>query len=108
MQTPLVIDGLLYVCRDNGILTVYEAATGRQVYRQRLGSGGGFSASGISADGKIFYTSEEGDVYVLKAGREFELLTTNSFDEVMMATPAASEGVLYFRGRHNLFAIGDQ
>ena len=106
MQTPLVVDGYLYVCRDNGVLTAYRATTGQQIYRERLGGGGGFSASGVSADGKLFYTSEEGDVYVVKAGSEFQLLATNALEETTMATPAVSEGVLFFRSRGHLIAVG--
>jgi outer membrane protein assembly factor BamB len=65
----------------------------------------GFSASPVAADGKLYFTSETGEVFVVKAGPRFELLATNSFDEVVMATPAISEGVLYFRTRSHLVAI---
>ncbi len=107
MQTPLVYGDYLYNCRDNGVLTVYRARTGERMYQQRLGGGGGgFTASPVAADGKVYFTSEEGDVYVVKAGPKYELLATNSLDEVTMATPAISEGVLYFRTRTDLLAVG--
>ena len=65
MQTPLVYAGLLYNCRDNGVLSVYDAKTGRRLYQQRLGEGGaGFTASPVAADGKVYFTSEEGEVTV--------------------------------------------
>jgi outer membrane protein assembly factor BamB len=106
MQTPLVYGEYLYNCRDNGVLSVYQARTGERMYQVRLGGGGGgFTASPVAADGKVYFTSEEGDVYVVKAGPEFELLATNPLDEVTMATPAISEGVLYFRTRAALLAI---
>jgi outer membrane protein assembly factor BamB len=109
MQTPLVYGDYLYICQDNGVLSCYEATTGRRVYQMRLGTGGtGFSASGVAADGKLYFTSEDGDVYVVKAGPQFQLRATNSMGEVCMATPAISEGVLYFKTRSNLVAIREE
>ena len=109
MQTPLVYGDYLYVCQDSGVLSCYQAATGKRMYQARLGTGGtGFTASGVAGDGKLYYTSEEGDVYVVKAGPEFQVLATNSMGEVCMATPAISEGILYFRTRSNLVAIREK
>ena len=107
MQTPIVVGGLLYMCLDNGLHACYEAKSGKQVYRQRLGDGKtGFTASAVSADGKLYFTSEEGDVHVLAAGREFKELATNSMGEPCMATPAISEGMLFIRTQRTLVAIG--
>jgi len=107
MQTPLVYGDYLYSCRDNGVLSCFEARTGERLYQKRLGRGGtGFTASPVAADGKLYFTSEEGDVYVVKAGPEFELLATNALDEVTMATPAISDGTLYFRTSAHLVAVG--
>jgi len=107
MQTPLVYGGLLYNCRDNGVLSVYDAKSGRRLYQQRLGEGGsGFTASPVAADGKVYFTSEEGEVFVLKARPAFELLARNRLGEVALATPAVSEGVLFFRTRGHLIAVG--
>jgi outer membrane protein assembly factor BamB len=107
MQTPIVYGPHLYASRDNGVLRVYDAATGNRVYEQRMGDGKtGFTASPVAADGKIYFTSEDGDVYVLKAGAAYEVLAQNKMGEVCMATPAISEGRLYFRTRGHLVAIG--
>lgn len=107
MQTPLVYGDLLYVCQNNGALGVYEAKTGRRLYQQRIGEGTtGFTASAVAADGKVYYTSEEGDVYVLKAGPEYTLLATNKLGDVTLATPAIVDGVIFFRTRDNLVAVG--
>jgi outer membrane protein assembly factor BamB len=109
MQTPLVWGELLYVCRDNGALSAYDAKTGRRVYQQRLGDGStGFTASAVAAEGRLYYTSEEGDVYVVKAGPEFELLGTHRLGEVTLATPAIVDGVMFFRTRDHLIAVGDR
>ena len=79
MQTPIFYGDILYVCRDNGVLSAFDAKTGQRHYQARLGNGStGFSASAVAAAGRIYYTSEDGDVYVVKAGPAFELLATNS------------------------------
>jgi outer membrane protein assembly factor BamB len=107
MQTPLIYDGLLYNCRDNGVLSVYDAKTGERKYQQRLAEGKtGFTASPVAAGGKIYFTSEDGDIYVVKAGPTFQLLSKNTMAEVCIATPAISQGVLFFRTRGHLVAIG--
>ncbi len=109
MQTPLVYGEYLYVCRDNGALYCYDAESGKEVYSVRLGTGRtGFTASGVAAGGKIYYTSEEGDVYVVRAGKEFTVLATNAMGEVCMATPAISEGKLFYRTQGHVVAIGEK
>jgi outer membrane protein assembly factor BamB len=109
MQTPLAHDGLLYVCRDNGVLSVFDLATGERKYQHRLADGKtGFTASAVASDGRLYYTSEEGGVLVIKAGPAFEQLAENQLGEVAMATPAISEGTLYFRTRGHLIAVGDR
>lgn len=107
MQTPVVYGDHLYICRDNGVLSVYEAETGRRLYQQRLADGRtGFSASAVAGDGKLYYTSEEGSVLVIKAGPVFEQLAENAMGETAMATPAISEGTIVFRTRRRLVAVG--
>jgi len=107
MQTPLVYGDRLYVCRDNGVLTVVDARTGERKSQTRLGSGStGFTASAIAAGGKLYYTSEVGDVLVLRPGDEPEVLATNELGEPCMATPAASRGALFFRTKGHVVAIG--
>ena len=105
--TPLLYDGLLYVCTDNGILSAYDATTGGRVYQQRVGAGSsGFSASPVAADGRLYLASEDGDVFVVRAGRSYELLATNRMGEVTMATPAVSGGMLIVRTQTQLVGIG--
>ena len=109
MQTPLVYGGFLYCCSDAGVLTCYEADTGVQRYQQRLGGGGsGFTASAVATDGKLYLTSEEGEVHVVTAGPQFELLAVNDLGATCMATPAISQGVLIWRTRSHLVAVGER
>lgn len=107
MPTPVVYGDYLYVCNNQGVVTAYEAKTGNQVYQERLGGrGGAFTASVVAGDGKLYFTSEDGDVFVVKAGPKYELLASNKIDEVILATPAISDGLLIFRGMASLVAIG--
>jgi outer membrane protein assembly factor BamB len=107
MQTPLIVGGLVYSCSDRGILKVFDAKTGEQKYTQRLSQGtNGFSASPIAVDSKIYFTSEEGEVFVIKAGPTYELLSKNLLGEIAMASPAYSEDILYYRTRGHVIAIG--
>jgi outer membrane protein assembly factor BamB len=106
MISPVLYDGLLYVSKNNGVVSAFDPTSGERIYQQRLGTGTtGFTASLVAADGKIYATSEEGDVYVIKAGRTFELLATNPLGDIAMATPAISEGVLYFRTGKQILAV---
>lgn len=107
MPTPLVYRGFLYVLANQGIFDCYELRSGKELYRQRIAhQGGGFSASPVAADGRIYLPGEDGDVFVVKAGKEFELLSTNPMGERLMATPALSDGTMYIRAEHSVFAIG--
>jgi outer membrane protein assembly factor BamB len=107
MPTPLAYRGLLYVLANNGIFDAYDLQTGREIYRQRLPDvGNGFSASPVAADGKIYLSSEDGDVLVISAGPTFNHIATNAMDDLIMATPALSNGVMFIRGATTLFAVG--
>lgn len=107
MPTPLIYKGLLYVLANNGVFDCYELATGKEVYRQRLTDvGSGFSASPVAADGKIYLSSEDGDVLVIAAGETFRQIARNPMGELLMSTPALSQGVMYVRSSSSVFAIG--
>ena len=102
--TPLLYRGLLYLCRDNGALTVFDATTGEQIYRKRLK--GQYTASPVAADGRIYFTSEDGDVTVIQAGRAFQILAENTLAGAILATPAISDGTMVFRTVKGLVAVG--
>lgn len=107
MPTPLIYNGVLYVLANNGMFDAYDLKTGDEIYRQRLSLvGSGFSASPVAADGKIYLSNEDGEMIVIGAGKEFKQIATNSMGELLMATPALSEGVMYVRSSGSLFAIG--
>ncbi len=107
MPTPIIYRGNLYTLQNQGFLDCYELESGKELYRERTPhAGGGFSASPVAADGKIYLSSEDGDIFVVRCGPEFDLVAANSMGERLMATPAISEGTMYVRGELHLFAIG--
>ncbi len=109
MQTPLVYGKELYSCSDRGVLKCYDAVTGELRYTERLGSGSaGFTASPVAGDGKVYFTSEEGQVFVIHAGRRFQVLAENDMGEICMASPAISEGVIFYRTKGHVVAVGDR
>ena len=107
IQTPLVYRDLLYCGSNAGILKCLDARDGKSHYQERVvPAAAGFSASPVAGDGKIYCTSEEGDVHVIAAGPEYRKLAVNRLEEPAMATPAISEGQLYFRTLNSLVAVG--
>ena len=107
MPTPLIYRGYLYVLRNEGILTCYRLETGEVQYVARVPhQGSGFSASPVASDGRIFLSSEDGDIVVVKAGPPFDVLGVNRMGQPLMATPAISQGTMFVRGEQELFAIG--
>ena len=109
MQTPDVYGALIDSCSDRGVLKVFDAKSGKLQYQQRLGDGtAGFTASPVAAGGAIYQTSEEGEVFVLAAGKEFRLIGKSVLGETTLASPAVSDGVIYFRTRGHVVAIGNR
>ncbi len=89
------------------MLSAYNAKSGERLYQQRAGNGGSYSASPVAGDGKIYLSSEDGDMYVVKAGPKFEMLSHNTIGEVIMATPAISDGTIFVRTMQHVYAIAE-
>ncbi len=104
--TPIIYGDLFYVIADNGVLSAYDAKTGENIYQQRLPTS--FSASPVAANGKLYLSSEDGDVFVVKAGRQYELLSRNVMGQPLMSTPALTEGMLILRGENAIYALGER
>ena len=108
VPSGVVHEGLLYLVNDmQSILTVYEAKTGELVYQGRMGVAQreGFSASPVVVNDELYFTNDEGETFVVKAGREFNLLHTNSLGERTLASPALVDGIWYWRTASHLLAI---
>lgn len=104
VPTPVIVDDLVYLCMENGNLTVLEAQTGKEIYtqathRQR------HRASPVYADGRLYLTARDGRITVIQAGREFKELAVNELGEDQSASPAISNGTIYLRTFQHLWAI---
>jgi hypothetical protein len=111
LPTPVAYDGAVYVLNEVGILTRFDAKTGRQSYKSRLASDGGsgaFTSSPWAYNGRIFCLDEEGTTYVVRAGEEFEVLRINPLDEVTLASPAIAGDRLLLRTETRLYSIRKQ
>jgi outer membrane protein assembly factor BamB len=109
VPSPILDGDYLYFVNDMAaIATCLEAQTGNLVWQKRLGRARreGFSASPVAVDGKIFFTNDDGETFVLKAGPEFKLLHVNRLNEQVQASPALVDGRWYFRSEKHLIAIG--
>jgi len=106
ISTPLVYRDYVYLANYNGVFRCFDFKTGQSLFEERLGTDATISASLVAADGKLYCAAEEGDVYVIKAGPKCEVLAKNHMGEPCLATPALSQGVLYFRTAQSLIAIG--
>jgi outer membrane protein assembly factor BamB len=109
--SPVLLGDYFYVLYDQGFLACYDARTGREVYgKQRLNASGisAFTSSIWAYNGKVFCLSEDGDTYVVTAGREFKLIGKNSLDEMCMATPAIARDSVFIRTASKLYCIRKQ
>jgi len=106
--SALVYGDYYYTLLDRGFLLCHDARTGEEVYgRQRIAPGHGFTASPWGYNGNVFVLSEDGDTYVIRAGATFEILRTNSLDEMSLATPAIARGSLFIRTQSKLYRLTD-
>lgn len=105
--SPVLHDGKLYVLTDSGMLSCFDAKTGKPYYQQvRLPKPYNFKASPVAANGKLYLASEEGDVIVVGMGEKFEVLATNTLEgQKFIATPAIAAGDIYLRGQNTLFCV---
>jgi outer membrane protein assembly factor BamB len=105
--SPVLYEGKLYVLTDTGMLSCFDARTGKPYYQQeRLPKPYSFKSSPVGVNGKLYLASENDDVIVVRMGEKFEVLATNSLqDQTFIATPAIADGEIYLRGQNTLFCI---
>jgi outer membrane protein assembly factor BamB len=102
----LVYGGCYYTLLDRGFLLCNDPRTGEPIYgRQRIASGANFAASPWAYNGKVFLLSEEGDTYVIQAGKAFKVLGKNPLGEMAMASPAIARGSVIIRTQSKLYRI---
>jgi outer membrane protein assembly factor BamB len=103
LSSPVVAGDLLFMVNDGGVVSCLEIATGHEVWQQRIG--GHFAASPIYADGRIYFSSQEGKVTAIKPGRTCEVLATNTLEGGILASPAVSGKSLFLRTKTHLYRI---
>lgn len=104
--SPLVYRGRVYAINDNGVLQVADAKTGADVFKARMGGGGStFSSSPVASQGRLYFLSEDGDTFVLRAGDTYAEIAKNSLGEMSLATPAADADSLYLRTQTKLYCL---
>ena len=109
MPSPILYGDQLYTINDmQSIVSAFDARTGASLWQGRLGvaTREGFSASPVAMGGRIFFTNDEGDTFVLRAGKTFEILHVNRLGERTLASPALVDGRWYVRTAQHLYAIG--
>ena len=104
LPSPVLYKGLVYIAGDRGINTCLDAAKGTVVWKKRLGDQ--YYASPVAGDGKVYFPSKEGIVFVVKAGPQYEVLAKNDMGEGIVASLAISDGQIFLRGEKHLFCIG--
>ena len=105
VPSPLVAEGIVYLCRENGVLITLDRKTGKEIY-SKPAARGDYRASPVWADGKLYMVNRNGTVTVIKAGEQFEVLSVNKLEETLSASPAISNGRIYLRTFDALYAIG--
>lgn len=106
--SPVLHNGILYLLTDSGMLSAFDAKSGKAHYQQqRLPKPYQFKASPVGANGKLYLATETDDVVVVKMGEAFEVLATNTLPgESFIASPAIAYGEIYLRGERTLYAMG--
>ena len=106
LPTPVAYQGAVYVLTETGILTSFDAKTGKQVYKTRIDpSASAFTTSPWVFNGKLFCLSEEGQTFVVATGEQFKLLHVNELDDISLASPALVGERLLIRTEHRLYSI---
>ena len=107
VPSPLIVGDRMFLVRNGGIVHCRDVTTGKDIYRGRLGAIGGYYASPVFADGKVYFSSDRGVVTVIDAASEkLRVLAKNDLEQVIMATPAMVEGHIYLRTDDHLYAFG--
>ena len=107
MQTMLLYDGYLYNLGWNGRIECYDPQSGITIYKEKIGKSKSFIASLVASDGHLYAVSDKGNVYVIKSGKDFEVLNENNLKDICMVTPSITDGIIFFRTQSGLIAIGN-
>jgi outer membrane protein assembly factor BamB len=104
-SSPILVDGLLYLISDEGMLSCVEAKSGKQVWRQRIG--GNYAASPVYADGNLYFCSQQGKTTVVVPGQSYQAMATNTLADGFMSSPAIAGNALFLRTKTQLYRVGN-
>jgi outer membrane protein assembly factor BamB len=96
----------LYNVNWNGTINCLDPLSGKEIYNAKLGGAKSFIASPVASDGMIYIADEEGTVYIIKDGDTFQLLYEVPMNDICMTAPAITDGMIFFRTQHYLYAVG--
>ncbi|MFN4259342.1 MAG: PQQ-binding-like beta-propeller repeat protein [Gemmataceae bacterium] len=107
VASPILWQDLLYLGDRYGMLSCYEAKTGKQLFKERCGSRP-FSASPVAVQGHLLYLMEDGVTFVVEPSKEFKIVRRNRLTDgsEFRASPAIVDGKLYLRSQTHLYCIG--
>lgn len=109
VPSPLYFDGIVYMTKEGGIMTALDASSGKLLKQARItGALGDYYASPVAADGRLYTTSQEGKIAVIKPGKDWEILTVNVLNEPINATPAFVDGRIFIRTHQNLYCFAQK
>jgi len=109
VPSPLFYRDRIYLLKDGGLLSCFDARNGKALYQtERLGALGNYYSSPVAADGRIYTASLNGMVSVIKAGDTMEVLARNNLGERISTTPAIYDNKLYIRSANHLWAFGEK
>lgn len=104
VPSPIAHDQYFFMVNDNGIASCWEAATGKMLWKERLGKH--HSASPVLAEGRAYFLDDDGNMFVLEASKDFKVISRNALEEESYASPAISQGQVFVRTLNHLYCIG--
>ena len=105
VPSPIFHDNRIYLVRNGGLLAAVDAVDGEQIYRERLGDSGHYSASPVIADGHLYFASNRGQISVAKTGDEIGIVSQHELGEPVYVTPTLDENTIYLRGGKHLWTL---
>lgn len=105
-SSPIIVDDLLYLNDDKGVLSCFDAKTGEEIYRERLSGTGNYSASPVYASGHLFFHSENGQTTVVKPGKTFSVAAENDIDGYGLCSFGVLDDGFLIRTEDSIFRIG--
>ena len=106
IASPVAIDGHVFTIKDGGILTCFDAATGKPLRTKRLSATGNYYSAPVAGDGKLFLINELGQLTVVRAASDWDVISTSALGESVYATPAIADGRIYLRTAGHLYCFG--